>query len=45
MTRSQLIYMVTLSVLVYVGLWGVCWLRASQFQRAVTRAALPPLPT
>lgn len=38
--RSELIYMVTLSVMVYVGLWSICWLRASQFSRRLN-ATLP----
>lgn len=45
LTRSQLVYMTSLSVLVYVGLWALCWIRASQFTRALARTNPPPLPT
>lgn len=45
LTRSQLVYMTSLSVLVYVGLWALCWIRASQFTRALARTNPPALPT
>ena len=38
MDRGELIYMVSLSCFLYSLVWGVCFLRASQFYNLVRRA-------
>jgi len=38
MDRSELIYMVTLSCMIYACVWSVCFLRASQFYNLLRRA-------
>ena len=37
-SRSELIYMVSLSVMIYTMVWGLCFLRASQFFNLLRRA-------
>ena len=37
MSKSELVYMVSLSLMIYLSVWSVCFLRASQFYNALRR--------